>query len=136
MSGIKVVVLEDNIPRIISGMNSGAARVIAETCFDIEARAKSSMAGAKSGRVYPHKGGKMHQASAPGEAPAIDTGNLVNSIQVQVSGFTGIVYTNTEYAPVLEFGGAKMAARPFFTPAATEAWPDFLEAMKRIADGG
>lgn len=88
----------------------------------VEKEAKESIAsGQKTGRVY-RRGNVTHQASAPGEAPATDTGRLINSINVrpvqgelsvEVKAGGGIV----KYARMLEFGTAKMAARPFLFPA-------------------
>lgn len=128
-----IVIKEDRFPEIIQGMETHASRAVKETIFDIEARTKALMSGPKSGAFYERPQGKMHQASAPGEAPAIDTGNLINSIQTQmVSTYKGVVFTNAEYAPVLELGGAHIAARPFFTPATAAAWPEFVEKMKRV----
>ena len=133
---IKTVVLKNDLPKITAQMAPYARLVVLKTTLDIERESKQSMSGPKHGREYPSKNRKMHQASAPGEAPAIDTGVLVNSIQSQMTGpMTGIVFTNTEYAPILEFGSVHMAPRPFFLPAAKQAWPSFLEAMKRIVNG-
>jgi len=95
----------------------------------IENEAKTSiMSGNKSGRVY-QRGAVSHTSSAPGEAPANDTGRLVNSIssylvkanaEAVVTAGRGLV----KYARMLEFGTSKMAARPFFFPAAekSKAW--------------
>lgn len=73
---------------------------------------------AKSGRVYQRRG-IVHYASAPGEPPASDTGNLVRSITTQYdrSTLTGKVIVTAAYGPYLEFGTAKMAPRPFLRPA-------------------
>lgn len=129
----QVILKENHFPAIIKGMETNAGRAVRETIFDIESRSKALMAGAKSGEMYARPNGRMHQASAPGEAPAIDTGNLVNSIQTQMIGASsGIVFTNAEYAPVLELGGVKMEPRPFFTPATAAAWPDFLVKMGKV----
>jgi HK97 gp10 family phage protein len=81
----------------------------------------------KTGRIYPskHRKGAMHQASAPGEFPAADSGRLHQSLttvptengpdryQVQ----TG---ANTPYATHLELGTKNMAPRPFMGPAFDE----------------
>src|SRR5690625_5787648 len=61
---------------------------------------------------------KTHTASAPGDAPNIDTGRLINSLNVTRSGSTSAeVLANVEYAAYLELGTRNMAARPFMTPA-------------------
>lgn len=72
----------------------------------------------KTGRIYRVRGVRR-RASAPGEAPANQTGRLVGSLRTtyQDGGLTGIVSASTKYAFFLEFGTRKMAARPFMRPA-------------------
>lgn len=75
--------------------------------------------GEKSGKLYK-RGNKTHRASAPGEAPATDTGQLARSIRnvysrSQISATVG-PRSNAPYAKSLEFGTSKMAARPFVRP--------------------
>ncbi len=70
-----------------------------------------------SGRTYS-RGGRSHQASAPGDGPAVDTGRLRQSIAVvRVADGHYKVGTNVQYAPFLEFGTRRMAPRPFMRPA-------------------
>jgi phage gpG-like protein len=120
-------VLQSNIPRLTRQLRSRSERLVSETALSIEGRIKQSMAEPKSGRTY---GG--HVASAPGEAPAIDTGALANSIQVELDGLSATVGTNQESAPVLEFGGAHIAPRPFMEPAFEAEAPDFKRKLKEI----
>ena len=86
----------------------------------VEKEAKQSiLAGDKSGRMY-HRGTVTHRASAPGEAPASDTGRLVNSVNTEVTGLEATVSAGSgavKYAAMLEFGTVKIAARPFLFPA-------------------
>jgi HK97 gp10 family phage protein len=81
---------------------------------------RSVARGPKTGHVYQRRG-VAHQASAPGEPPATDTGRLVTSIVADVeregSGVVGVVEARTEYAVHLEYGTRHMAARPFMNPA-------------------
>jgi len=81
---------------------------------------ESIMTGAKTGRAYK-KGSVTRIASAPGEAPANQTGALVGSLSARVESqgtvTTGIASASTEYAAMLEFGTQKMAARPYMQPA-------------------
>ncbi len=74
-------VVENRLPQLTARMQTMASRAVRKTLFDIEATIKTSMEGPKSGLLYPRPGGTWHQASAPGEAPAIDLGALHNSIQ-------------------------------------------------------
>jgi len=116
-----------------------AGALVRTTAYNIEKRSKSSMRQAKHGRAYERgftKSGrarKAHRASAPGEAPAIDTGALVNSIHTEfLTATSAVVYTNQEYAQALEYGSKRMAARPFFTPAAEISFEEMLESMSDI----
>lgn len=87
----------------------------------------------KTGRVYKRGKGKnlsrAHQASAPGQAPATDTGTLVSSIYFQQDSDTSVtVGSRLAYAYYLEFGTRRMAPRPSWTPA-TEKFAPKLNAM-------
>jgi phage gpG-like protein len=125
----------NKIPAITAELRPRASAIVRKTASDINSDITEQMQGPKSGRLYQRSGGKSHQASAPGEAPAIDYGHLVNSIQMEVTGpLTAIVYSNTEYAPYLEFGTTRMAARPAWVPAAQRAWGPFQEAFREIVD--
>ena len=87
--------------------------------------------GPKSGTVYNlTTPSREHRASAPGQAPATDTGNLASHIDFAtklsrhgIIGSVGIFdTTNVIYAPRLEFGGSDsrgvyIAPRPFLRPA-------------------
>jgi hypothetical protein len=60
-------------------------------------------------------------AAAAGYSPNTDTGNLVNSIQVESSRFLQReIVARAEYAPDLEFGTRNMSPRPFMFPMAGE----------------
>jgi HK97 gp10 family phage protein len=77
--------------------------------------------GPKTGKTYTRRGVE-HQASAPGEAPATDTGGLIGSIVadaeiVSPTEVVGYVEARSEHAVHLEYGTRKMAARPFLNPA-------------------
>lgn len=71
-----------------------------------------------TGIIY-QRGNKTHQTSAPGEAPAVDTGRLRASYTSEAHEAEKYVEvgTNVEYAPFLEYGTSKMDARPHFRPA-------------------
>ena len=80
---------------------------------------KSIQSGAKSGIVYEkYNPRRTHRASAPGEAPASDTGNLVSKITVRQDGKDKTnVESNADYSAFLEYGTSKMQPRPFMFPA-------------------
>lgn len=75
----------------------------------------------------------MHQASAPGEPPAMDTGALANSGYHMMTGKTeGEIGFTAEYAIPLEMGTVNMRPRPFLVPAVEQAWPEFVQAMGAV----
>lgn len=136
MIKIKIRKEYNDLGQISAEMRPKARAIVKKCTFEIGQRAIVSMGPPKHGYHYLRANGKIHIASAPGEPPAIDTGNLANSIsyEFQDGGMTGIVFTGVEYAPELEFGGARILPRPFFTPASESVWPEFYEAMARITD--
>jgi len=96
---------------------------------------KSIQSGAKSGIVYEkYNPRRTHRASAPGEAPASDTGNLVSKIIVkQKSKNITNVESNANYSAFLEYGTSKMEARPFMLPAFEKSKKPITEAtFKRV----
>ncbi len=71
----------------------------------------------------------MHTASAPGEAPAIDTGNLVNSISAKYyrESMMAAIYT-ASYGLWLE----EALDRPFMAPSVDEEKAHFIEMMRQL----
>jgi len=81
--------------------------------------AKGNINSPKSGRSYRLPGGGSYIASAPGEAPANVTGDLIAGIVVEGSGLEWLVKSTSDHA-WLEYGGRRIAPRPYLYPAAVE----------------
>jgi len=123
-----VVVLSHNrFPEIVRKLPEAARAIVTETVLQIEQEIKIGMAMAHNGEWYG-----SHQASAPGEMPAIDTGALAASIMTDVQKTKGSVYTNAETAELLEYGTVNMEARPYMTPAAEAARPGFMAKLRKL----
>lgn len=109
---------------------------VRKLAFDIQARLVLAMQGARSGRIYKKRSrsagisakgrkkargrGRLHQASAPGEAPAVDSGALrvaVSRAPRIISATQAEINITPLYAEFLERGTTRMAARPFIRPA-------------------
>lgn len=96
---------------------------------------KKIMNGPKSGVSYK-RGKKSHRASAPGEAPANDTGNLQRTINIVAAKpsdrSTAQVTCMSLYANYLENGtlDGKLEARPFMTPSAEECAPKIVTMLR------
>lgn len=87
---------------------------------------KSEMSSPKSGRWYG-----AHRASAPYEAPAVDTGALINSLFVsRLDWHTVMVGVGAEYGLYLELGTRSMSPRPFLSPAIAAIKQEFEEAIR------
>ena len=105
----------------------------------------------KTGRIYKRgKRGRDHQASAPGEAPASDTGALASAIiYTKPNPLTAIVAVRADatnekgkakplqYAVWLEYGTRRIAPRPSWRPAVDKNTPLFQKlidaAIRRAA---
>ena len=98
--------------------------VIKVAALELERAIKLVLSHPGTGRTY----GK-HQASAPGEPPAVDTGILRNTIGTESLGGVIRIGSGQEYAPILEYGSglARIAPRPFMRPA--------LESVKERMTG-
>jgi len=94
---------------------------------------KSIQTGAKSGVMYQkYNPRREHRASAPGQAPASDTGNLVSKIIVrQKSQDVTSVESNANYSAFLEYGTSKMQPRPFMLPAFEKSKKPIMNAVFR-----
>jgi|TARA_R100001480_G_scaffold61229_2_gene73725 HK97 gp10 family phage protein len=93
---------------------------------------RSIQQGSKSGKTYKkYNPTRTHKASAPGEAPASDTGFLVSNIRVKEQKDVVVVSSEASYSKFLEFGTSKMLARPFLFPAFEKSKPKIAEVIFR-----
>lgn len=81
----------------------------------------------KSGRIYQRRGVR-HQASAPGEAPASDTGRLAGSSDVlpDQPNLSARVNWSASHARPLELGTQSIEPRPFARRSLAER-KEFIE---------
>lgn len=111
--------VEWNGDAIIAKVRAAAMRgVVRGTEGVVEEATSLILDGAKTGRVYRRRG-VTHQASAPGQAPASDTGRLVQSGRTTYDKgeLSGTAQWSTAYAEHLEHGTETMEPRPFARPA-------------------
>lgn len=94
---------------------------------------------AKHGRIYTH-GSVEHRASAPGEAPAIDTAALAKGVthsdpqktngEWSIDFGESIESGRAEIAAMLEWGTSKIEARPAWRPALEQLKQESEAALK------
>lgn len=109
----------------------------------LEAATKAKLTGGRSGAVYtvlfftdragrsiPYGSRPPHHASAPGEAPAMDSGNLLALMVIKAehipAGALVSIESHADYSRYLEFGTSRMAPRPFIRPITREQLPVLL----------
>lgn len=137
MVNISFKVQHNNLGALQGQIRGQSLKAVEQTMDDIHTDVMRRQHVPGRGIIYVH-GGITHQASAPGQAPAAETGELIASYEVGVamtpSGPVGIIHTDTEYAAALEYGapGRGLAPRPSLTPAG-EVAKKTLEAHERAA---
>jgi HK97 gp10 family phage protein len=96
-----------------------ARRAIQTTAQKVRSDAIKSISREQStGIVYQKSNpNRTHVASAPGDPPNTDTGELVRSIIVVNQGQSSKVGTELDKGAWLEFGTVDMAPRPWLMPA-------------------
>ena len=116
-------------------------RVVMATAANIEGEAKQSILERSSKGNEYIRGGKIHYAAEPGNAPNSDTGNLANSIMHRSLGKAKAeVAAGAEYAIPLEIGwisrdGAHQGPFPFMVPAVQKHAPAFRQAVASVMRG-
>lgn len=104
-------------------LHDAMVQAVSESAILVQSKARQLIIkGPKTGKTYM-RGKVKHQASAPGEPPASDTGTLVSRVinRVNASKVEAYVIANIAYASYLEFGTKKMKPRPFMYRAARES---------------
>jgi len=88
--------------------------------------------GPASGMTYEkYNPRRTHTASAPGQAPATDTGNLASRIDFKREGpMSATVGSQVAYAAMLEFGTSRIAPRPAWVPATEAMRPKFRQRLE------
>jgi HK97 gp10 family phage protein len=110
-SGITIRVVSNRLPQASDAIHRAVVDQVKASTLDVQARA---------------------QAVVP-----VRTGTLRRSLHsvFEAGGLRGIVGTNLQYAPMVEFGTRHMSARPYLRPAAALVLPRFADALKSILKG-
>lgn len=105
---------------------------VAESAIILQRDMKVTLS--QPGRGIKHPGNR-YPSSAPGDPPAVQTGHLRRSVQVDLSRLNEAnprarVGTNIPYGAELEFGTRKVAPRPWARPSARKARPKILNLFR------
>jgi HK97 gp10 family phage protein len=127
--------LQRELRRLSDDLREEAGRTVLATAIEMRADIVTSIQrGPASGVTYKKSNPtRTHTASAPGQPPMSDTGRLANSITFDRLGdLTATVGSALNYAPWLEYGTSRMAARPFFRPAVERMRPIYIGKLEDI----
>lgn len=123
--------IEGMAEEVVAELRTSAELAVDRAGLYLEGEVKRTLGpegGARTGRTYPaSKTGPDHQASAPGEPPAVRDGGLRQSITHSAPVWDGWnvsteVGTNLEYARILEWGGVVVVPRDVRVQVAPGVW--------------
>lgn len=129
--------LEWRGPEVLASLSQAALRGVVRGTENVKTRmVERIQQPPKTGHVY-RRNTVEHQASAPGESPASDTGRLAQSITTSYdpSRITGYVNVSTEYAAALEFGTPRIAPRPYARVSLAEKAKEIQDDIAREIAG-
>jgi hypothetical protein len=121
------------LSRLRMDVRAGIGQALAVSVVEMDAYAKQKIqGGSRSGRVYRRRS-VTHQASAPGEYPKSDTGQLVASLFFKVAAdkLSAFFGTMLDYGKWLEYGTRLMSARPWLLPTLKACKARIRERMKK-----
>jgi hypothetical protein len=131
MRGISVRTVFNNLHLVVPAVNKAAGISAHKIAVEVREDIHDAMEAPKHGNTYLI-GGKIHQASAPGEAPAVFSGDLIASVKEEQ-----VNATTWDVLPMAKMGskwGIRMngpaSARPFLRPAATRPAAKFGNAVR------
>jgi HK97 gp10 family phage protein len=130
--------LQRDLAQLGKEVQKGLGKAVSATALDVDRDIKKRIQrGPKTGRTYTRAKGQnlseTHQASAPDEAPATDSGDLVLSIyNTKNSPISSTVGSRLAYAYFLEFGTVRMDARPAWVPAVEKFTPKMFERIDKV----
>lgn len=140
---MKINVEMDGLNELIGQINRREAGsddllidVITDAVTDTQAFAVAGLkSGPATGRVYEkYNPRRTHRASAPGEYPMTDTGQLQSNIGIVLptpGRIEGKVGTDIMHGRYLEFGTSKMAARPWLLRSFERAKAGIMDDLRR-----
>ena len=124
-----------NLRKFGADFEAEVSKAVTTTAHQVRTNAvRKIQRDAATGRVYVLSSpNRTHQASAPGQPPATDTGALASSITAIIDGpHRARVGTALDYGFYLEHGTANIEPRPWLHPSLLEARPDHARRLNRV----
>jgi len=119
-----------NLPAVTIAVNAASMKALIAAADVGRNQTVTNISGSRSGRTYRVPGtGVTYTASAPGEFPAVATGNLKGSIQRKVVKDEVQVGTAVEYGLMLEKKPRNKGGRPWLKRSLDQAKPAMLAKL-------
>lgn len=130
------VTLKRNTHKVISKIDSVATQRMYAAANEVRNETLKTLSGSRTGRTYRVPGTQTYYvASAPGEPPAVQTGQLRNSIDTNVysegRSVKGEVGTKLMKGLWLEKGTSKIKPRPWLEPSFDKSLERVREILSR-----
>lgn len=133
MTDIKLVFHDKEI---IKNLQQEGVKRMLVAVNEVRNQTMNTLSGSRTGRIYKVPGTqKTYTASAPGEAPAVATAELRQSVKTAVEGegrdVIGYVGTDKIQGKMTEYGTKNMAARPWLRVSFEKATDKVREILSR-----
>ena len=131
------IVFEEHIGEVIRKIADHAEERMLEAVDEVRNATLETLSGSRSGRIYKVPGtGVYYTASAPGEPPAVQLGDLRKSVKggIEKEGKTVIGFVGSELpkASMLEMGTSKMLPRPWLRPSFEKSSDKIKEIFTKV----
>lgn len=117
VDGMQVVVDTRRLEQIIQSLPGAGEDLLAGVATEMVSDIKQNMIDSPPAGITYRRRGVEHTASAPGDPPRPDTGELMGSITHRATGtLEQTIHDQVEYGKYLELGTEFIEARPFMRP--------------------
>ena len=131
------IIFEERFKDITGKLGSVAEARLLEAANEVRNTTLETLSGTRTGRTYKVTGtSRTYTASAPGEPPAVQLGDLRKSVKAGVDREGGSVfgYVGTELlkGPMLELGTTNMEPRPWLRPSFEKSLDKIKDILTRV----
>ncbi len=131
------VVFEERFDEVKRKIGKAAEDRMMEAVNEVRNTTLETLSGPRTGRTYLVPGTQTeYTASAPGEPPAVQLGDLRKSVKGGIEkvgkDLVGFVGSDLPKAPWLEYGTTKMLPRPWLRPSFEKSLVKVKEVLTRM----
>jgi len=125
-------VFVSNLPLVCAAIAGASLKALRAAADQGRNKTVQNLSGSRSGKTYKVPGTqKTYTASAPGEYPAVATGNLREQVRIIQRGDEFLVGTDVEYGLYLEKKPPESGGREWLRPSLEQARPAMLAELAK-----